>query len=53
MSAVIHTTCPICTEDFEEGDIVITFRSWPQSELLGHAGCVASISMYDEEEDEE
>ncbi|HTT85465.1 MAG TPA: hypothetical protein VMF67_18455 [Rhizomicrobium sp.] len=52
MSEHGQTACPICEEEFEEGDIVIAYRPWPQDEVLGHAGCVAAISL-DEEPDEE
>jgi hypothetical protein len=53
MSASGQTTCPICDEAFEEGDIVIAFRQWPQADTLGHAGCVAAISLGDDEDDED
>ncbi len=53
MSATGQTTCPICTEDFEDGEIVIAFRTWPQNEVLGHAGCVASISEYEDDDEED
>jgi hypothetical protein len=35
------------------GDLVIAYREWPGEERLGHVGCVASISMVDEEDDED
>ena len=47
-----QTACQICDELFEEGDLVLSYREWPGAERLGHVGCVASISM-DMEEDED
>jgi hypothetical protein len=52
MSQAGQTTCPICEEDFEEGDIVISYRAWPHDDVLGHAGCVTAISL-EEEPDED
>jgi hypothetical protein len=53
MSTADQTSCAICEEKFEDDDIVIAYRIWPQSELLGHMGCVASISLEEVEDDED
>jgi hypothetical protein len=53
MAENAQTACQICDEAFEEGDLVLTYREWPGAERLGHFGCVASISMDVDDEDDE
>jgi|HubBroStandDraft_2_1064218.scaffolds.fasta_scaffold694072_1 hypothetical protein len=54
MAENAQTACQICDEPFEEGDLVLAYREWPGEERLGHVGCVASISMdVDDEDDDE
>ncbi|HEX4157786.1 MAG TPA: hypothetical protein VHY79_04865 [Rhizomicrobium sp.] len=48
-----QSVCQICDEPFEVGDLVIVYREWPGEERPGHVGCVGSISMIDEEDDED
>lgn len=51
MSENDQQACPICGLKFQEGEPVIVFRVWPEPETLGHAGCVFSVSLEEDEED--
>jgi hypothetical protein len=52
MSDNTQNSCAICTEAFQEGEIVTSFRVWPDQERLGHIDCIISL-LSDEEEDDE
>ncbi len=54
MAAIGQVACMVCGEPFQRGDVVVTFRIWPEEERVGHAACVVSLSIQDSsgEEDE-
>ncbi|HEX3665284.1 MAG TPA: hypothetical protein VHU23_08635 [Rhizomicrobium sp.] len=47
------TTCAICNEEFQDGEIVTSFRHWPGEEQQGHIDCLISLIADDEEDDED
>jgi hypothetical protein len=51
MSEAEQTVCPICTEAFATGELLVSYRIWPASQLWGHADCVESLSLIDEDDE--
>jgi hypothetical protein len=52
MSEAEQSVCPICTEAFESGELLVAYRIWPRSQLWGHADCVESLSIIEDDDDE-
>ena len=48
-----QTVCTVCGEPFQKGDVIVTFRVWPEEERMGHAACVVSLSIQDSSEEED
>jgi hypothetical protein len=53
MTETQQTTCPLCDEPFQEGQVVISFRIWPDAEQLGHVDCIMEAIALDEDDDDE
>jgi hypothetical protein len=53
MTGNAQTACPICEEAFEAGEYLIYYREWPGEQQLGHFGCVATLALEDEADDED
>jgi hypothetical protein len=53
MSSIGQMMCSVCGEPFEKGDVIVTFRVWPEHERVGHAACVVSLSIEDSDEEDE
>ena len=45
MSSIGQMMCSVCGEPFQKGNVVVTFRVWPNEEKVGHAACVISLSI--------
>ena len=42
--------CPICTQPFNQGEVVVQFQRWPDEPLLGHADWVDYLSRTEKRE---
>jgi len=47
MAVIGQMACSVCGEPFQRGDVIVTFRVWPEQERVGHAACVVSLSIQD------
>jgi hypothetical protein len=46
------TSCAICGDEFQDGEIVIAFRQHPGEQQQGHIDCLISLVAEDDEEDD-
>ncbi len=53
MSDQPQTTCALCEEPFQEGEVVVTFRVWPDGEKPGHLDCLLEAASGDIDEDDD
>ena len=48
-----ENSCAICGEQFQEGEIVTSFRQWPAEERPCHIDCLIGLISDDEDDEEE
>jgi hypothetical protein len=45
--------CSICGEPFQRGDVIVAFRVWPSEERVGHTACVVSLSIENNQDEDD
>jgi len=48
MSQSEQLVCSICGEPFQNDDVVVKYRSWPEAEKLCHVACAMTLAKKNE-----
>jgi hypothetical protein len=47
-----QNSCAICGEEFQDGEIVTSYRQWPGEAQQGHIDCLLNILSEEEDDDD-